>query len=124
MKAVKTPSEKEERSMETVEASVVEEDEKHYIKIATEGEAIKIPISEDKPNVVKSAFNKLIERIKEGEFEIELDEVREDLFSQVANEYITQLNREIAEVHDEMISLGLIEEDEESEEEEDYDDIF
>lgn len=105
--------------METVEASVVEEDDKHFIKIAIEEELIWIPLSEDKPKAVKSAFNKLIERIKEGAFEIELDEVGEDLFSQVANEYITQLNREIAEVRDEMINLGLIEEDQEEDEDED-----
>jgi hypothetical protein len=105
--------------METVNASVVEEDGKHFIKIAAGGGAIRIPISEDKPNEVKSAFNKLIERIKEGEFEIELEEVGEDLFSQVANEYITQLNREIAEVRDEIIVLGLIEEGGEPEEEDD-----
>lgn len=104
--------------METVEASVVEKDDKHFIEIAIEEEAIWIPLSEDKPNEVKRVFNKLIERIKEGAFEIELKEVGEDLFSQVANEYINQLNREITEVHDEMINLGLVEEDEEDAEEE------
>ena len=45
---------------------------------------------------------------KEGEFQIELDEIGEDLFSQVANEYITQLNREIKEVHVEMDQYGLV----------------
>lgn len=35
-------------------------------------------------------------------------EVGEDLFSQVTNEYITQLNREIQEVHGEMKQYGLI----------------
>lgn len=50
----------------------------------------------------------MITRIKEGEFQIELDEVGEDLFSQVANEYITQLNREIREVYGEMEQHGLI----------------
>jgi hypothetical protein len=101
--------------METVKATVVEEDEKHFIEIVIEEETVWIPLSDDKPNEVKSAFNELIKRIKEGAFEIELEEVGEDLFSQVANEYIGQLNREIAEVRDEMISLGLIEEDEEDE---------
>lgn len=99
--------------METVKASVVEEDEKYFIEIAIKEEPIWIPLSEDKPNEVKSVFNKLIERIKEGAFEIELEEVSEDLFSQVAKEYLTQLNREIEEVHDEMINLGLVEEGEE-----------
>ncbi len=102
--------------METVEARVLEEDDKHFIEIVTDGEGIRIPISEDKPNEVKSAFNKLIERIKEGEFEIEFEDEGDDLFSQVAKEYITQLNREIAEVRDEMIQYGLIEDEGEAEE--------
>lgn len=106
--------------METVKASIVEEGDKHFIQIETDVEDIRIPISDDKPNEVKSAFNKLIERIKEGEFEIEFEDEGDDLFTQVAKEYITQLNREIAEIRDEMIQHGLIE-DEEGEEE---DDIF
>lgn len=110
--------------METFKASVKEEDDKHFIEIVTDGEGIRIPISEDKPNEVKSAFNKLIERIKESEFEIKIEDERDDLFSQVAKEYITQLNREIAEVRDEMIQYSLIkDEDEEAIEKED-DDIF
>lgn len=99
--------------METFEASIIEENDKHFIEIATDGQDIRIPISEDKPNEVKSAFNKLIERIKEGEFEIEFEAEGDDLFSQVAKEYITQLNREIAEVRDEMIQYELIEEEDE-----------
>lgn len=95
--------------METVKATVVELDEKHFIKIEAGDEEINIPISEDKPNEVKSAFNKLIARIKEGEFEIKLDDIGQDLFSQVANEYVTQLNREIQEVRGEMKDYGLVE---------------
>ena len=109
--------------METVEASVVEEDDTYFIEIATNGEHIRIPISEDKPNEVKSAFNKLVKRIKAGEFEIEFEDKSDDLFSQVAKEYITQLNREIAEVRDEMIQNGLLDDEggeEAQDEEEDY----
>lgn len=98
--------------METIKASVVERDDKHFIEIEAEEETIKIPLSEDKPNEVKHAFNQLISLIKGGEFEIELDDVGEDLFSQVANEYITQLNREIQEVRGEMIDYDLIDEEE------------
>lgn len=100
--------EREEKSMETIKATVVALEEKHFIKIESGEEGIKIPISEDKPNEVKSAFNKLIARIKEGEFEIELDDIGQDLFSQVANEYVTQLNREIQEVRGEMKDFGLV----------------
>ncbi|MES9903955.1 MAG: hypothetical protein ABW168_14930 [Sedimenticola sp.] len=94
--------------METVKATVVELGEKHFIKIEIGDEDINIPISEDKPNEVKSAFNKLIARIKEGEFKIGLEDVGQNLFSQVANEYIMQLNREIQEVRGEMKGYGLV----------------
>ena len=100
--------ESEEKSMETVKATVVELDEKHFINIETGDEDIKIPISEDNPNEVKSAFNKLIMRIKEGEFEISLEDISQDLFSQVAKEYVMQLNREIKEVRGEMKNYGLV----------------
>lgn len=100
--------ESEETSMETIKATVEQIDDKHFIKIEDNDSTIRIPMSEDKPNEVKSAFNKLITRIKDGEFQIELEKVGEDLFSQVANEYITQLNREIQEVHGEMKQYGLV----------------
>lgn len=100
--------EKEEISMETVRATVENLEEKFVIKIESEGEVIRIPMSEDKPNEVKSAFNKILTRIKTGEFQIKLEEVGEDLFSQVANEYISQLNREIREVHGTMKEYGLV----------------
>ena len=93
--------------METIKATVESLDDKHFIKIETGDEEISIPMSEDNPNEVKSAFNKIITRIKGGEFQIKLEEVKEDLFSQVANEYIIQLNREIQEVHGEMKEYGL-----------------
>ena len=98
----------EEKSMETIRATVVELDEKHFIKIGAEDDMIQIPMSEDKPNEVKSAFNRLIARIKDGEFQIEVDEVGEELFSQVAKEYVTQLNKEIKEVYGEMVHHGLV----------------
>ena len=100
--------ESEDKFMETIKATVVKVDEKHFIEIQDEDHTIRIPISESKPNEVKSAFNRLIAWIKDGEFQIELEEVGEDLFSQVANEYITQLNREIQEVHGEMEQYGLV----------------
>lgn len=96
--------------METIKATVVEEDQKYLIRIKEGDEEINILMSEDKANEVKSAFNKLITRIKRGKFKIELQNVTEDLFSQVANEYISQLNREIIEVYGEMKKYDLIKE--------------
>jgi hypothetical protein len=94
--------------METIKATVVQVSEKYFITIEAGESQISIPMSEDKANEVKSAFNKLIARIKDGKFKIELDFVGDDLFSQVANEYITQLNKEIKEVHAEMEQNGMI----------------
>ena len=94
--------------METLRATVELLDNKYFIKIKAGAEEISIPMSEDKPNEVKSAFNRIIIRIKAGEFQIKLDEVRDDLFSQVANEYLAQLNREIQEIHGEMKQYGLV----------------
>lgn len=94
--------------METLKATVESLEGKYFIKIKSGVEEINIPMSEDKPIEVKSAFNKIITRIKVGEFEIKLDEVGEDLFSQVASEYLTQLNREIQEVRTEMKQYGLV----------------
>ena len=94
--------------METVKAAVTEVDNMHFIRIENDGKRINIPLSEDKPNEVKGAFNELLVWVKESEIEIEMDEVGTDLFSQVAKEYISQLNREIQEVRHEMERLGLV----------------
>ena len=94
--------------METIKASVVQEEEKHFIEIELLDGKIRIPLCEDKPNEVKAAFNKLIARIKDGEFQLELKSAGDDLFFHVASEYITQLNREIQEVRAEMKRFGLI----------------
>jgi len=102
-------SEKGARYMETVEAAVVEEDEKYYIVISDGDDQIRIPMSEDKPNNVKAAFNQLILRLKLGKFKIEVVNAHQDLFSQVGKEYIKQLNRELREVYGEMERYGLVE---------------
>jgi len=94
--------------METIKASIQCKDEKYFIQIESGEDGIAIPISEDKPNDIKSAFNKLIARLKSGKFQIQLENVRDDLFSQVANEYITQLNSELVEVYGEMSRHGLV----------------
>ncbi|MYE81913.1 MAG: hypothetical protein F4X36_08725 [Gammaproteobacteria bacterium] len=94
--------------METISASVESHDNKHFIVVRDGDMEIVIPMSENKPKKVKSAFNKVILRIKSGEFQIKLEEVGDDLLSQVANEYIKQVNREIREIHGQMKDYGLV----------------
>ena len=100
--------EREEKSMVTLEAMVECIEEKYFLKINVEEKPVSIPLSDDNPNEVKSAFNKLIQRIKIGEFTIKLDKVGDDLFSMVANEYLTQLNREIQEIYSQMKAHNLL----------------
>lgn len=94
--------------MVMLDATVECVEEKYFLKINIEQGPITIPLSDDNPNAVKSAFNKLIQRIGIGEFTIKLDKVGEDLFSMVANEYLAQLNREIQEVYSQMQKYGLV----------------
>lgn len=96
--------------MEMLNATVENADEKYFIRIMVEGGDVIIPLSDDNANAVKSAFNKLIQRIRNGEVTIKLDRVGDDLFSMVANEYLTQLNREIQEVRNQMKEYGLLKE--------------
>jgi hypothetical protein len=98
-----------ETYMEIVKATVAQNDEKQFIKIDLEDGAVLIPMSDDKAEDVKSAFNRLIIRIKKGEFQVKLQGRGEDLFFQVASEYVKQLNREITEVRAEMKQHGLAE---------------
>ena len=98
-----------EKSTEVLNAIVRSADDLYFIEIEVGDENVMIPMSEDKSNEVKSAFNKLINRLKDGRFRIELEDPGEDLFSQVAKEYISQLNREIQEVYGDMENYGLVE---------------
>jgi hypothetical protein len=95
--------------METLKAQVDMVAEKHFLAIGEGDDEIRMPLSDDDPNAVKAAFNKLLLRIKNGEVKIKLEGGGADLFSQVAKEYVIQLNREIIEVRREMVRLGLTE---------------
>lgn len=95
--------------METVDAVIEVLNDKYFISIDLgAGSVAKIPLSDDKATDVKAAFNKVIARTKLGEFQIKMNAVGEDLYSQVANEYLLQLNREIKEVRGEMEAQGLV----------------
>ena len=94
--------------METLEAMVENAGDKYFLRIKVESGDVVIPLSDDNANAVKSAFNRLIQRIRAGEFKIQLDKDGDDLFSMVAKEYLTQLNKEIREVHSQIREFGLL----------------
>lgn len=93
--------------MDTLKANVVKIDDMHYINIETESGDVRIPMTEDKVDDVKRAFNKLIIRLKTGEFQIAFEGAVDDLFTDVAKEYLIQLNRDIHEVYEEMSQYEL-----------------
>jgi hypothetical protein len=94
--------------MEATKAKVIQVGEKHWLTIETRDGEIRIPLSDDKPNDVKCAFNKLLTHIKTGTFKIDLEGVGDDLFSQVAKEYVNQLNKDIPMIRTEMVKRGLV----------------
>jgi hypothetical protein len=94
--------------METRKAKLIREGEKHWLAIDSADGEIRIPLSEDKSNDVKSAFNQLLTQLKAGAFKVELEAVGDDLFSQVAKEYLVQLNKEMPVVRAEMEKRGLV----------------
>jgi len=100
--------------METLKTTVKKEEEKRYIQIMNGEEEIVIPLTEDNPNEVKKAFNKLIKLVQVNDICLKMEDCGEDLFSQIASEYITQLNRELKEVRQEMLRVCLIAEIEEA----------
>lgn len=95
--------------METIKANLRKQEEKYFIDILFDT-TISIPISDDDHNEVKSAFNLLIEQLKDRAFSIELNEADKDLFYHVAVEYLEQLNIELLSVHQEMEQYGFLNE--------------
>jgi ABC-type molybdate transport system ATPase subunit len=94
--------------METLKAMVENAGDKYSLRIKVENGDVVIPLSDDNANAVKSGFNKLIQRIRDGEFKVQLDKDGDDLFSMVAKEYLTQLNKEIREVYSQIKEYGLL----------------
>ena len=107
------PLEKEVKFMETLKAKINREEEKTSLLLQiTETEELEIELTEDKPNDVKSVFNKLISLLKKGAFEFELEDDKEDLYFHISSEYIRQLNTEMASIYQELSDYELLEENE------------
>lgn len=107
------PLEKEVKFMGTLKASINREEEKTSLILQiTEIEELEIELTEDKPNDVKSVFNKLISLLKKGLFEFELEDDKEDLYFHISSEYLGQLNTELASIYQELADYKLLEENE------------
>lgn len=94
--------------METYNATVVNEDDDWFLVLSVDSDDMRIPLTRDEPLVIKTVFNKLILNLKEREFQFEAKIVGKDLFSQIAKEYIEQLNLELRSVYKELSDYDLV----------------
>lgn len=101
--------EKEEKYMVTHKAKIIEIEKEYYLSIMLPDKPLNIPITQDVPKDVQDVFNQLITSLKNGVFELVLEEVENgDIIYHVAKEYISQLNSELVDVYEEMGNYDLL----------------
>tara|TARA_B110000908_G_scaffold168912_1_gene224864 strand:- start:187 stop:516 length:330 start_codon:yes stop_codon:yes gene_type:complete len=100
---------KEEKYMETHKATIKRDGTQTNLMFSINGNDLEINLTEDKPIVVKSVFNKLLLQLKKGEFQFELEDDKEDLFFHISSEYISQLNAELSSIYKELEDYDLLE---------------
>lgn len=98
--------------METIKATIHrEEDKKASLCLHLEEDnPLKIDLSKDQPNEIKSIFNNLILRLKDGCFQFNLEDDKEDLYFNICGEYIKQLNSELSAVYRQLSDYNLLSE--------------
>ncbi|PRX41229.1 hypothetical protein SAMN05878281_3251 [Salegentibacter salegens] len=121
--------EKEEKYMETKKAKITRSDDKTILLLELD-ENLEIVVTEDNPNNIKTAFNKLIIELKKGLFEFELEDDKDDLYNNICSEYLNQLNSEMISVFEELEDYELldleekVEKDDNEGEQEEEDDLL
>jgi len=95
--------------METKKAIIKREDIVTHLILQLNGKELKISLTDDNPNMVKTVFNDILKELKKGTFKFEMEDSTEDLFHHICKEYITQLNAEILTVYSELEEFKLIE---------------
>ncbi len=78
------------------------------LKLALGADELNIVLTDDNPNEVKSLFNKLLLHLKNEEIEFNLIDDKDDLYSNICKEYITQLNAELKSTYTELKDNGLL----------------
>lgn len=68
-----------------------------------------ICLTDDNPSEVKNVFNDLIVELKKGKFSFILSDETQDLYFHICDEYIKQLNGEIADVFSQLKKYDLVE---------------
>lgn len=95
--------------MQKCNAAIERNEERVNLILTTRLSKQKICLTDDNPNEIKEVFNNLILELKNGKFTFNLSDETHDLFYQICNEYINQLNGEIADVYSQLKKYNLIE---------------
>lgn len=95
--------------METKKATITRETDKASLVLSGVSSTHEIILTEDKPNNIKFVFNNLIQDLKKGVFQYELDDSIIDLYHNICREYLLQLNTEMQSIYDEMEEFDLLE---------------
>jgi hypothetical protein len=93
--------------MEIKKATISRSDNETLLVLEFVPEPLKIVLTDDNPNNVKTVFNVILKKLKNGIFEFELDDDKQDLFHHICTEYILQLNSELKAVYQELTDFGL-----------------
>lgn len=94
--------------MATHSATIERKNNSATLKLALGETVLDIVLTEDKPNDVKTVFNKLLRELKNGEFDFNLTDEKEDLYFHICKEYIIQLNSELKSTYKELLDNGLL----------------
>ena len=97
--------------MENREAKVVENCGLYYLELNKRDGVMCIPLNEDNANGIKEVFDLLILELKCEEFNYQLVDVKDNLYYQISNEYIKQLNIELVTIRSELVELGMVDEE-------------
>jgi hypothetical protein len=98
--------------MGKIRTIIVEEEEACYLEFLFPDDEIRLSLSTQDANEVRSVFARIVTKLMQGPFEFELESDRSDLYHFVSIEYLKQLNSELEDVWEEMIDDGIVVTDE------------
>jgi hypothetical protein len=90
-------------------ATIERHEQQTMLVLNVDDKKFEILLTEDRPNEIKSVFNRLLQELKKGEIVFAFEDGIEDLYHHVAQEYIKQLNVELSSVFQELKDYDLLE---------------
>lgn len=99
--------------MEKFNTRIVSKDGDFILTMKLKKETVEISLTEDKPEEVRAAFNRLIVLLKTSPIVLNFQKDGDDLYQQIGEEYIKQLNRELSIVRKDLEEYEMVLDDEE-----------